>query len=59
MNNIAQTRTNTTSKLDALFSAQVFVPTMLGMNTLALVALQQAGQIPDWIKTAAALFLAF
>lgn len=56
MNNIAQTRTN---KLEALFSAQVFVPTMLGMNTLAFVALQQLGGIPDWIKTAAALFLAF
>ena len=57
MNNIAQTRT--TTKLETLFSAQVFVPTMLGMNTLALVALQQLGGIPDWIKTAAALFLSF
>lgn len=56
MNNIAQTRG---SKLDTLFSAQVFVPALLGMNTLALVALQQLGQIPDWIKTAAALFLSF
>ena len=56
MNNIAQTRGN---KLESIFSAQVFVPMMLGMNTLALVALQQLGGIPDWIKTAGALFLSF
>jgi len=56
MNNITETRT---TKLETLFSAQTIVPTILGMNTLALVALQQLGGIPDWIKTAAALFLAF
>jgi hypothetical protein len=56
MNNFAQTRG---SKMVTLFSAQVFVPAMLGVNTLALIALQQLGGIPDFIKTAAALFLAF
>jgi len=56
MNNIAQTRG---SKLVTLFSAQMIVPAMLGVNTLALIALQQLGGIPDWIKTAAALFLSF
>jgi hypothetical protein len=56
MNNFAQTRGN---KVYTLFSAQVFVPAILGVNTLALVALQQLGGIPDFIKTAAALFLAF
>jgi hypothetical protein len=56
MNNFAQTRG---TKVYTIFSAQVFVPAMLGVNTLALVALQQLGGIPDFIKTAAALFLAF
>jgi hypothetical protein len=57
MNNFAPTRSS--SKLETLFSAQVFVPAMLGVNTLALLALQQLGGLPDFIKTAAALFLAF
>jgi hypothetical protein len=55
MNNVAQTR----GKLISILSAQYLVPAMLGVNTLALVALDQAGNIPDWIKTAAALFLSF
>lgn len=55
MKSIAQTR----GKLVALTSAQYLVPAVLGFNTLALLALNQAGGIPDWIKTAAALFLAF
>jgi len=58
MNNFA-TQTRGTSKLETLFSGQLFVPTMLGVNTLALVALQQLGYVPDWIRTAAALFLSF
>jgi len=56
MNNFAQTRGN---KIETLFSAHVFVPAILGVNTLALVALQQLGGIPELIKTAAALFLSF
>lgn len=55
MNNIATTRTKTV----ALLSIQVLLPAMLGVNTLALVALERLGAFPDWIKTAAALFLSF
>jgi hypothetical protein len=55
MNNIA---TTTRTKIE-LLSVQVLLPAMLGVNTLALVALDRLGAFPDWIKTAAALFLAF
>jgi hypothetical protein len=55
MNNIAQAR----SKPESLLAAHYFLPSMLAINTLALFALEQLGGIPDWIKTAAALFLAF
>ena len=56
MNNIA---TNTRTKIESLLSTQVLLPAMLGVNTLALVALDHLGAFPDWIKTAAALFLSF
>lgn len=56
MNNIA---TTTRTKIESLLSIQVLLPAMLGVNTLALVALDRLGAFPDWIKTAAALFLAF
>ncbi|HEX7190052.1 MAG TPA: hypothetical protein VF381_00640 [Thermoanaerobaculia bacterium] len=56
MNNIA---TNTRTKIESFLSIQVLLPAMLGVNTLALVALDRLGAFPDWIKTAAALFLAF
>jgi len=55
MNNIATTRT----KIESLLSTQVLLPAMLGVNTMALVALDRLSAFPDWIKTAAALFLAF
>ena len=58
MNNIAQTRTSTT-KLEAALSASYVLPGMLALNTVALLALDRLGGIPQWIKTAAALFLAF
>jgi hypothetical protein len=58
MNNIAQTQARG-SKIESLFSAQFIVPALLGVNTFALLALQQLGGMPDWIKTAAALFLSF
>ena len=58
MNNIAQTRTSTT-KLEAAFSASYVLPGLLALNTVALLALDRLGGIPQWIKTAAALFLAF
>jgi len=54
MNNFAQTR-----KLESVFTTSYLLPAMLGANTLALLALEQLGAIPNWIKTAAALFLAF
>ena len=54
MNNIAQTR----GKLEAL-SAGYTVPAVLAANAIALFALEQLGAIPTWIKTAAAIFLAF
>ncbi|HEX9981817.1 MAG TPA: hypothetical protein VGF69_01005 [Thermoanaerobaculia bacterium] len=57
MNDLAQTRT--TTKLESLLSANYLLPTMLAVNTCALVALDRVGGIPDWVKTAAALFLAF
>lgn len=53
MNNALQTRTAT--KLDARY----VLPAMLATNTLALVALDRLGGIPQWVKTAVALFLAF
>ncbi len=55
MNNIAQTRT---SRLESVPTAYV-LPSILAVNTLALVALDQLGGIPAWAKAAAAIFLAF
>ena len=55
MNNIAQTRT----KIDSLWTAQYLLPAVLAANTMALVALDRLGAFPNWIKTAAALFLSF
>ena len=54
MNNLVQTR----SKIEVL-SATHILPAMLAANTLALLALERLGGIPEWIKTATALFLAF
>jgi hypothetical protein len=56
MNNVAQTRT---TKLESALSASYVLPGMLGLNTVALLALDQLGGIPQWVKAAAALFLAF
>jgi hypothetical protein len=56
MNNFADTRT---TKLDTALSANYLLPAVLAANTFALLALDQLGGIPNWIKTAAALFLAF
>ena len=57
MNNVAQTRTAT--KLESALSANYVLPAMLAFNTLALVALDRLGGIPQWVKTAVGLFLAF
>jgi hypothetical protein len=56
MNNIAQTRT---TRLESALSATYVLPAMLAVNTVALLALDQLGGIPQWVKTAAALFLGF
>lgn len=56
MNNVAET---TRSKAEALLNTTYVLPAMLAANTLALLALERLGGIPDWIKTATALFLAF
>lgn len=57
MNNVAQTRILT--KLESALSAAYVLPAMLAVNTVALVALDRLGGIPQWVKSAAALFLAF
>ncbi|HYC93468.1 MAG TPA: hypothetical protein VEO54_29955 [Thermoanaerobaculia bacterium] len=56
MNNVAQTRT---TRLESVLSTQYVLPSMLALNTVALFALDRLGGIPSWVKTAAALFLAF
>ena len=56
MNNAAQTRT---TKLESALSATYVLPALLAVNTMALLALDSLGGIPRWIKSAAALFLAF
>lgn len=56
MNNMAQTRT---SRLENALSANYVLPGVLAVNTVALLALDHLAGIPSWIKTAAALFLAF
>ena len=56
MNNLVQSRT---TKFESALSATYVLPGMLALNTVALLALDRLGGIPQWIKTAAALFLAF
>lgn len=57
MNNVAQTRQAT--RFESALSATYVLPAMLAVNTVALLALDQIGGIPQWVKSAAALFLAF
>ena len=55
MNDVAETtRSNTLSN-----ASSYALPMLLAINTFALLALDRAGQIPTWIKSAVALFLAF
>ena len=56
MNNFAQTRT---TRLESALSATYVLPGVLAVNTVALLALDRLGGIPEWIRTAAALFLSF
>ena len=55
MNNIAETRT----RIDESQAASYALPALLAINTFALVALEQLGGIPTWVKTAATIFLSF
>lgn len=64
MNNVAQTRilrlrSGQANRLENVLSASYVLPSMLALNTVALLALDRLGGIPSWVKTAAALFLAF
>ena len=52
MKMIAETRT-------AVMSLSYALPMLLAANTFALIAVNELGGIPDWIKSAVALFLAF
>ena len=52
MKSIADTRTST-------LSVQYALPMLLAVNTFALLAIDQLGGIPDWIKSAVALLLGF
>ena len=54
MNNVARAL-----RLEAVLSASYVLPSMLALNTVALLALDRLGAIPQWVKTAAALFLSF
>ncbi|HKB80910.1 MAG TPA: hypothetical protein VKH35_14460 [Thermoanaerobaculia bacterium] len=54
MNPIAETRANPLS-----IAASWTLPMLLAINTFALLALEQMGQIPAWLKSAVALFLSF
>jgi hypothetical protein len=49
----AETRTT------AAVSVQAALPILLAANTFALLAIDRMGALPEWIKSAAALFLAF
>jgi hypothetical protein len=56
MNNFVQSRAKV---VPAVSTHYYLLPAMLTLNTVALLALDRLGGVPDWIKTAAALFLAF
>lgn len=57
MNNVAQT--TRTTRLETALSASYMLPGVLALNTVTLLALDRLGAIPQWVKAAAALFLAF
>ncbi len=54
MKTIAESRSNTLS-----LASSYALPMLLAINTFALLALDRLGQIPSWVKSAVALFLAF
>ena len=52
MKSLAETRSQT-------LSMSAMLPMILAVNTTALFALERLGGIPNWIKSAVALFLSF
>lgn len=56
MNNLAAAAR---TKAESLPTVNYLLPATLAVNTVALFALERLGGIPNWVKTAAALFLAF
>jgi hypothetical protein len=54
MNNVAESR-STAIPLTSSYA----LPMLLAINTFALLALDRLGQIPSWLKSAVAVFLAF
>lgn len=54
-----RTATATVRTKTELLTSGYALPMLLGVNTLVLVALDQLGAVPSWIKAAATLFLAF
>ena len=52
MKSLAETRSQT-------LSMSAMLPMILVVNTTALLALERLGGIPNWIKSAVALFLSF
>lgn len=56
MNNMLRAQA---TRLESALSAQYVLPAVLAVNTVALLALDRLGGIPNWIKTATALFLSF
>jgi len=55
MNNVAETTRSTPLSAASSYA----LPMLLAINTFALLALERLGQIPIWIKSAVAVFLAF
>ncbi len=56
MNDLA---TAARTKTVSLMPTALLAPSMLAANTLVLFTLNWMGGIPNWVKTAAALFLSF
>ncbi len=54
MDNVVETRSNAVSQ-----ASSHTLPMLLGINTFALLTLDRLGQIPSWIKSVVAVFLAF
>jgi len=47
------------AKIETAIQFSYAMPAMLALNSFVLLAFEQHFGIPDWIKSAAAIFLAF